>query len=56
MVEKALRRFRGNMTRAAQALGITRPTLYDLMERLGIKERAGRGDGSSSEDDGLSQR
>jgi len=56
MVEKALRRFGGNMTRAAQALGITRPTLYDLMEKLGIKDKATRGDGDSTGDDGLGQK
>jgi two-component system NtrC family response regulator len=26
----------GNLTRAAQELGISRPTLYDLMEKFGI--------------------
>ena len=27
----------GNMSRAADLLGITRPTLYDLMEKLGMR-------------------
>ncbi len=39
MVEKAITRCGGNLTQAAQALGISRPTLYDLMEKLGMGER-----------------
>ncbi len=38
MVEKALAKSGGNLTQAAQALGISRPTLYDLMEKLGIRK------------------
>ena len=36
MVQEALRRHRGSITSAALELGISRPTLYELMEKLGI--------------------
>ena len=36
MVQDALRRHRGKVTAAALDLGISRPTLYELMEKLGI--------------------
>ncbi len=36
LVTKALARNNENMTRAAEELGISRPTLYELMEKLGI--------------------
>lgn len=38
-IQKALGFHHGNMTKAASALGITRPTLYNLMEKTGIKEK-----------------
>src|SRR5437667_2176521 len=41
MIEQALKRNSGKITSAAAELGISRPTLYELMEKLGIvKERA----------------
>jgi two-component system NtrC family response regulator len=36
MVQDALRRHRGKITAAALELGISRPTLYELMGKLGI--------------------
>lgn len=36
MVQEALRRHQGKITSAATELGISRPTLYELMEKLGI--------------------
>ena len=43
MVEQALKKNSGKITSAAADLGISRPTLYELMEKLGIsKDRANR--------------
>jgi two-component system, NtrC family, response regulator len=36
MVQNALRRHRGRIASAALELGVSRPTLYELMEKLGI--------------------
>jgi len=36
MVQEALRRHRGKITPAVVELGINRPMLYELMEKLGI--------------------
>jgi two-component system, NtrC family, response regulator len=38
LVEKALAKNKGNMTKAAEELGVSRPTLYELMEKLGMKK------------------
>ena len=39
LVEGALRRHGGKITSAATDLGISRPTLYELMDKLGIAKR-----------------
>jgi two-component system NtrC family response regulator len=39
MVEAALARNKGNLTRAAAELEISRPSLYDLIDKLGISRR-----------------
>jgi two-component system NtrC family response regulator len=36
LILKSLARNSGNLTKAATELGISRPTLYDLMEKFGI--------------------
>jgi two-component system NtrC family response regulator len=36
MIQQVLQRHSGKITSAAQELGISRPTLYELMEKLGI--------------------
>jgi DNA-binding NtrC family response regulator len=38
LVQKALGRFRGNVSQAAQALGLSRSALYRRMERYGLGE------------------
>jgi two-component system NtrC family response regulator len=41
MIQRTLKRNSGKITSAAAELGISRPTLYELMEKLGVaKERA----------------
>ena len=39
MIEAALLKTRGNLTRAAMELAISRPTLYELMEKLGMSRK-----------------
>jgi two-component system NtrC family response regulator len=38
MIQQALRKHSGKITAAAAELGISRPTFYELMERLGVKK------------------
>ena len=38
LIQRAFSRNRGNISQAATELGISRPTLYELMEKLGIKK------------------
>jgi two-component system NtrC family response regulator len=41
MIQQALKRHGGKITSAAAELGISRPTLYELMDKLGVgKDRA----------------
>jgi two-component system, NtrC family, response regulator len=39
-IRQALIRAAGNISRTAELLGITRPTLYDLMSKYGIRAEA----------------
>jgi two-component system NtrC family response regulator len=39
IVEKTLRKYSGKVTSAAAELGISRPTLYELMDKLGIARK-----------------
>jgi two-component system NtrC family response regulator len=39
-IRQALARAAGNISRSAELLGITRPTLYDLMAKYGIRTEA----------------
>jgi len=39
LIETALTKTKGSLTRAAAELSISRPTLYDLMEKLGLLRR-----------------
>jgi two-component system NtrC family response regulator len=39
-VLRVLARTNGNIARAADILGVSRPTLYDLMNRFGLKKEA----------------
>jgi two-component system NtrC family response regulator len=38
MIQNSLRRHSGKITAAAAELGISRPTLYELMAKLGIQK------------------
>jgi two-component system NtrC family response regulator len=36
LIKRTISRNKGNLTKAAEELGVSRPTLYELMEKLGI--------------------
>ena len=40
LIQRALARNGNQITQAALDLGITRPTLYDLMQKLGIRHKS----------------
>jgi two-component system NtrC family response regulator len=42
MIQQALKRNAGKITSAAADLGISRPTLYELMEKLGISKESAK--------------
>jgi two-component system, NtrC family, response regulator len=50
MVDQALKKHSGRISSAATELGVSRPTLYELMEKLGISKRD-----STSQDSGQAQ-
>ena len=39
LIQQAMARNKGNLTRTASELGLSRPTLYDLMDKLGIARK-----------------
>lgn len=43
-VVRVLSRVNGNIAKASEVLGVSRPTLYDLMNRFGIRKEAGAGE------------
>ena len=38
LIQATLTRNKGNITKAAEELAVSRPTLYELMERLGVSK------------------
>jgi len=38
LIERAMARNKGNLTKTAEELAVSRPTLYEMMERLGIEK------------------
>jgi two-component system NtrC family response regulator len=41
LIRRAISRNKGNLTKTAEELGLSRPTLYELMEKLGIAKNRG---------------
>lgn len=48
IVSKKLKETRGNISKAARALGISRPTLYELMSRFGLGDGNGHNNGTGN--------
>jgi DNA-binding NtrC family response regulator len=44
MIARALEHYRGNLTRVAEALGLSRPALYRRLEKHGLLPREGEGE------------
>jgi two-component system NtrC family response regulator len=42
-IRQALIRTAGNISKAAEVLGVTRPTLYDLLQKYGIEAQLSEG-------------
>ena len=40
LVRLAMEKAEGNVTRAASSLGVSRPTLYQLLARYGLKKKS----------------
>ena len=36
-LQRSLSLYHGNVSQAAEALGVSRPTMYDLMNKYGLK-------------------
>jgi two-component system NtrC family response regulator len=41
LIQQAIAKNKGNLSRVAAELGVSRPTLYELMEKLGIDKERG---------------
>lgn len=50
LVEQVLKKHSGRISAAAVELGVSRPTLYELMEKLGIRKREATPSASSEKD------
>ena len=48
LVQQSLQRHLGRISSAAAELGISRPTLYELMEKLGIQKKQGLAEGGQN--------
>jgi len=56
LIQRALQRHKGKIARAAVELGISRPTLYELMEKLGIRRHEREGKAGNRGQSGASPR